>query len=60
MVTEATSLTVPGPQGDREVRISSPSRVLWPEMGPDRFRSFLEEEWPRIATLVARSGAKPG
>ena len=33
MVTEATSLTVPGPQGDREVRISSPSRVLWPEMG---------------------------
>ena len=34
--------------------------VLWPEMGPDGFRSFLEAEWPRIATLVARSGARPG
>ncbi len=26
-------LTVPGPDGDREVRISSPSRVLWSEPG---------------------------
>ena len=34
--------------------------VLWPEMGPDRFRAFLGEEWPRIAGLVARSGARPG
>jgi DNA ligase D len=33
MATEATVLTVPGPNGDREVRISSPSRILWPEMG---------------------------
>jgi DNA ligase D len=33
MATEATTLTVHGPNGDREVRISSPSRVLWPEMG---------------------------
>jgi len=29
MATEATMLTV----GDREVRISSPSRVIWPEVG---------------------------
>ena len=34
--------------------------VLWPEMGPDAFRTFLEAEWPRIAGLVARSGARPG
>jgi len=33
MASEATTLTVPGPHGDREVRISSPSRVLWTEAG---------------------------
>jgi DNA ligase D len=33
MASEATELTVPGPSGDRTMRISSPSRVLWPEVG---------------------------
>ncbi|WP_394768557.1 non-homologous end-joining DNA ligase [Lacisediminihabitans sp.] len=33
MASEAVTLTVDGPQGAREVRISSPSRVLWPEPG---------------------------
>jgi DNA ligase D len=33
MASEAAHITVPGPHGDREVRISSPSRVLWPEPG---------------------------
>lgn len=33
MATEATTLTVDGPNGPREMRISSPSRVLWPELG---------------------------
>jgi DNA ligase D len=33
MPSEATTLTVPGPNGDREMRVSSPSRVLWPEDG---------------------------
>ncbi|PRB36724.1 ATP-dependent DNA ligase [Arthrobacter sp. MYb23] len=33
MASEATTVTVPGPQGPREVRISSPSRVMWPEAG---------------------------
>jgi DNA ligase D len=33
MASEATELTVPGPHGDRAMRISSPSRVLWPEVG---------------------------
>lgn len=33
MASEATTLTVDGPHGEREVRISSPSRVLWPEQG---------------------------
>ncbi|UAJ80799.1 non-homologous end-joining DNA ligase [Leifsonia sp. ZF2019] len=33
MAGDAVVLTVPGPSGDREVRISSPGRVLWPEPG---------------------------
>lgn len=33
MATEATTLTVDGPNGPREMRISSPSRVLWPDLG---------------------------
>ena len=33
MANEAVVLPVPGPHGEREVRISSPNRVLWPELG---------------------------
>lgn len=33
MASDATVLTVPGPHGDRQVRISSPGRVLWPRLG---------------------------
>ena len=33
MPREATTLTVPGPAGDREVRISSPGRVVFPAVG---------------------------
>jgi len=33
MASEATTLTVKGPHGERDMRISSPSRVLWPELG---------------------------
>lgn len=33
MASEAVILKVPGPKGDREVRISSPGRVLWPQVG---------------------------
>jgi DNA ligase D len=32
MASEAVVLTVNGPSGEREVRISSPSRVLWPDL----------------------------
>ena len=32
MAGDAVTLTVPGPDGDRAVRISSPTRVLWPEL----------------------------
>ncbi len=33
MPSDAAILTVPGPHGEREVRISSPGRVLWPQPG---------------------------
>jgi DNA ligase D len=33
MASEATNLTVDGPHGPRELRISSPSRVMWPALG---------------------------
>ncbi len=33
MASDAVVLEVPGPEGVREVRISSPTRVLWPERG---------------------------
>src|SRR5687768_8738248 len=33
MASERITLTIPGPEGDREVGLSSPNRVLWPELG---------------------------
>ena len=33
MAGDAVVLTVPGPHGEREVRISSPGRVIFPEPG---------------------------
>lgn len=33
MASEATTIEVPGPDGMRELRISSPSRILWPADG---------------------------
>ncbi len=33
MAAERITLTVPGPHGDREVGLSSPNRVIWPELG---------------------------
>ncbi|MFC5929995.1 ATP-dependent DNA ligase [Cryobacterium melibiosiphilum] len=33
MTSDAMLLAVPGPHGDREVRLSSPTRVLYPEIG---------------------------
>lgn len=31
--SDATTLLVPGPSGEREMRVSSPGRVLWPQVG---------------------------
>ncbi len=37
MASEARMIEVPGPSGVREVRISSPDRVLWPEAGITKY-----------------------
>ena len=45
MASDAVILQVPGPNGDRDIRISSPDRVLWPAVGitkGDLARYFVE------------------
>jgi DNA ligase D len=45
MASEQTTISVDGPDGPREMRVSSPSRVLWPELGLtklDLARYFVE------------------
>ena len=34
--------------------------VLWPRIGSEELRAFLAAEVPRIAALIARSGARAG
>jgi DNA ligase D len=58
MASEATVITVPGPHGDREVRISSPTRVLWPELGATKLdlARYLVEVGD---AFVAANGDRP-
>ncbi|NRD07373.1 non-homologous end-joining DNA ligase [Rathayibacter agropyri] len=56
--SDAVVLTVPGPNGDREVRISSPGRVLFPEPGITK----LEVAEYLVAVgeaFVAANGGRP-
>jgi tripartite-type tricarboxylate transporter receptor subunit TctC len=48
--------------GDPKVRefFDGTATVLWPGMGPEELRAFLHEELPRIAEIIARSGARAG
>ncbi|HKU35657.1 MAG TPA: non-homologous end-joining DNA ligase [Paenarthrobacter sp.] len=58
MASESTTLTVPGPDGPREVRISSPSRVVWPEAGVTKLdlATYLAEVGD---AFVAANGNRP-
>ncbi|WP_424447145.1 non-homologous end-joining DNA ligase [Microbacterium arborescens] len=49
MASERITLTVPGPDGDREVGLSSPNRVLWPELG------ITKHEYAEYAISVAEA-----
>ncbi|WJX99832.1 non-homologous end-joining DNA ligase [Curtobacterium sp. 458] len=58
MASEATTLTVPGPDGDREVRISSPFRVLW--TGPGITKLELAEYLVAVGDAFVRAnGDRP-
>ena len=58
MASEATTIEVPGPNGVREMRISSPSRVLWPEPGITKLdlARYLVEVGP---AFIAANGDRP-
>src|ERR1700685_4431391 len=58
MASEAVVLSVGGPHGQREMRVSSPSRVLWPEPGitkPDLAHSIVDVG----EACVAANGDRP-
>lgn len=58
MASTAIVLTVPGPDGDREVRLSSPERVLWEEPGitKQELAEYLIEVAP---AFLAANGDRP-
>jgi len=58
MAADAIELTVPGPHGDRSVRISSPSRVIWPQAGITK-RELAEYLVAVGDAFVAANGDRP-
>ncbi|WP_454129771.1 non-homologous end-joining DNA ligase [Microbacterium aurum] len=48
MASERITLTIPGPDGEREVSLSSPNRVIWPEVG------ITKRELAEYAIAVAK------
>ncbi len=58
MASERIILTVPGPDGDREVGLSSPNRVLWPELGITK-RELAEYVLAVSGPFLAANGDRP-
>lgn len=58
MATERITLTVPGPDGDREVGLSNPNRVLWPEPGITK-RELAEYLVAVAGPFLAANGNRP-
>ncbi|WP_251453432.1 non-homologous end-joining DNA ligase [Microbacterium sp. Marseille-Q6648] len=58
MASERITLTVPGPDGDREVGLSSPNRVLWPELGITK-RELAEYLIAVSGPFLAANGDRP-
>ncbi|WP_375390256.1 non-homologous end-joining DNA ligase [uncultured Amnibacterium sp.] len=58
MASEATTVDVDGPNGTRTMRVSSPSRVLWPEPGITKLE--LVEYFVAVsAAFLAANGDRP-
>ncbi|MFG6446591.1 non-homologous end-joining DNA ligase [Microbacterium sp. P07] len=58
MASARITLTVPGPDGEREVGLSSPDRVLWPESGITK-RELAEYFIAVAAPFLAANGNRP-
>lgn len=58
MASERITLTVPGPEGDREVGLSSPNRVLWPALGITK-RELAEYVIAVQEPFLAANGDRP-
>ncbi|MCU1529641.1 MAG: ATP-dependent ligase [Frondihabitans sp.] len=58
MASDAVVLEVPGPDGGREVRLSSPSRILWADLGITKLdlAHYLVAVGP---AFVAANGGRP-
>ncbi|MEU1972184.1 non-homologous end-joining DNA ligase [Microbacterium sp. NPDC019599] len=58
MASERITMTVAGPDGDREVGISSPNRVIWPDLGITKHE--LAEYLVTVAEpFLAANGHRP-
>ncbi len=58
MASERITLTVPGPDGEREVGLSSPNRVLWPELGITK-HELAEYLLAVSGPFIAANGDRP-
>jgi DNA ligase D len=58
MASPRITLTVPGPDGDREVGISNPDRVIWPEAGITK-RELAEYLVAVREPFLAANGDRP-
>ncbi|MHC3000406.1 non-homologous end-joining DNA ligase [Microbacterium sp. HJ5] len=58
MASERITLTIPGPDGDREVGLSSPNRVIWPELGITK-RELAEYLLAVADPFLAANGDRP-
>jgi DNA ligase D len=58
MASERITLTVPGPRGEREVAVSNPGRVLWPDSGITK-RELAEYLIAVAEPFLAANGERP-
>ena len=58
MASPRITLTVPGPNGDREVGISNPDRVIWPQLGITK-RELAEYLIAVQEPFLAANGDRP-
>ncbi len=58
MAAERIVISLPGPQGDREVSLSSPDRVIWPDVGITK-RELAEYVVAVADPFLAANGDRP-